>query len=118
MVKSENRRIAGPDTLAGDNGTMSDRRLWWDLPLTRVVCAYLTPDGPTSRLVPCKRVIDPTCCRMSSGAGRALGCTSHVPPSDLDGLVRIIKRKRKKIQYRPRLIDGCLTATGLKIEPW
>jgi hypothetical protein len=24
----------------------------------------------------------------------------------------------KKIQYRPHLINGCLTATGLKIEPW
>ena len=34
------------------------------------------------------------------------------------GLVRIIKRKLKKIQYRPHLIDGCLAATGLKIEPW
>ena len=38
--------------------------------------------------------------------------------ADLDGLVRIVKRKLKKIQYRPHLIDGCLTATGLKIEPW
>jgi hypothetical protein len=34
------------------------------------------------------------------------------------GLVRIIKRKLKKIQYRPHLINGCLTATGLRIEPW
>ena len=38
--------------------------------------------------------------------------------ADLDGLVRIIKRKLKKIQYRPHLIDGCLTGTGLTIEPW
>ena len=38
--------------------------------------------------------------------------------ADLDSLVRIIKRKLKKIQYRPHLIDGCLAATGLKIEPW
>jgi transposase len=35
----------------------------------------------------------------------------------LDGLVRIVKRKLKKIQYRPRLIDGCLAGTGLIIEP-
>jgi hypothetical protein len=35
--------------------------------------------------------------------------------ADLDGLVRIVKRKLKKIQYRPHLIDGCLAATGLKI---
>jgi hypothetical protein len=38
--------------------------------------------------------------------------------ADQAGLVRIIKRKLKKIQYRPHLIDGCLTATGLRIEPW
>ena len=34
------------------------------------------------------------------------------------GLVRIIKRKLKKIQYRPHLIDGCLAATGLTLEAW
>jgi len=33
--------------------------------------------------------------------------------ADLEGLVRIVKRKLKKIQYRPHLIDGCLAATGL-----
>jgi len=38
--------------------------------------------------------------------------------ADQAGLVRGVKRKLKKIQYRPRLIDGCLAATGLKIEPW
>jgi transposase len=38
--------------------------------------------------------------------------------ADLDGLVRIIKRKLKKIQYRPHLIEGCLAGTGLKLEPW
>src|SRR6266536_908173 len=38
--------------------------------------------------------------------------------ADLDGLVRIVKRKLKKIQYRPHLIDGCLAATGLTLEPW
>ncbi len=38
--------------------------------------------------------------------------------ADLDGLVRIVKRKLKKIQYRPHLINGCLTGTGLRIEPW
>ena len=36
--------------------------------------------------------------------------------ADLHGLVRIIKRKLKKIQYRPHLIDGCLAQTGLMIE--
>ena len=38
--------------------------------------------------------------------------------ADVDGLARIIKRKLKKIQYQPHLIDGCLAATGLTIEPW
>jgi hypothetical protein len=38
--------------------------------------------------------------------------------ANLDGLVRIVKRKLKKIQYRPHLIDGCLTGAGLRIEPW
>jgi hypothetical protein len=38
--------------------------------------------------------------------------------ADLDGLVRIIKHKLKKIQYRPRLVGGCLAATGLILEPW
>jgi hypothetical protein len=36
----------------------------------------------------------------------------------LNGLVRIVKRKAEENQYRPHLIDGCLAATGLKIEPW
>lgn len=36
----------------------------------------------------------------------------------LKGLVRSVKRKLNKIQFRPHLIDGCLTETGLIIEPW
>jgi hypothetical protein len=35
---------------------------------------------------------------------------------DLASLVRIVKRKLKKIQYRPHLVDGCLAKTGLTIE--
>ena len=38
--------------------------------------------------------------------------------ADQAALVRIIKRKLKKIQYRPHLINGWLAATGLRIEPW
>jgi transposase len=33
--------------------------------------------------------------------------------ADLTSLTRIIKRKLKKIPYRPELLDGCLAATGL-----
>ncbi|MCK2216367.1 hypothetical protein MF672_021560 [Actinomadura sp. ATCC 31491] len=36
---------------------------------------------------------------------------------DVDALVRIVKRKLKKIQYRPHLLTGCLAGTGLTIEP-
>lgn len=36
---------------------------------------------------------------------------------DLTHLARIMKRRLKKIQYRPHAITGCLTATGLTIEP-
>lgn len=36
--------------------------------------------------------------------------------ADLRGLVRIVKRKLKKIQFRPDLLDGCLAETGLVIE--
>jgi hypothetical protein len=38
--------------------------------------------------------------------------------ADLDSLIRIVKRKLKKIQYRPHLISGCLAGTGLSVEPW
>ena len=38
--------------------------------------------------------------------------------ANLDHLVRVVKRKLKKIQYRPHLLDGCLAETGLVIHPW
>ncbi|GES32568.1 transposase [Streptomyces angustmyceticus] len=34
----------------------------------------------------------------------------------LDHLARVLKRKLKKIQYRPRLLHGCLTETGLTLN--
>jgi transposase len=37
--------------------------------------------------------------------------------ADLDHLVRVMKRKLKKIQYCPCILDGCLTETGLTIGP-
>ncbi len=43
---------------------------------------------------------------------------ANLAAAGLEGLVRIVKRKPKKIQYRPHLINGCLAATGLRIEPW
>ena len=38
--------------------------------------------------------------------------TANFAAANLDGLVRIVKRKLQKIQYRPHLIDGCLAANG------
>ena len=43
---------------------------------------------------------------------------ANFPAADVDGLVRIVKRKLKKVQYRPYLIDGCLAGTDVTIEPW
>jgi transposase len=36
--------------------------------------------------------------------------------ANLDHLVRVMKRKLKKIQYRPGVLEGCLAETGLIIE--
>ncbi|MFG1865649.1 transposase [Microbispora bryophytorum] len=36
--------------------------------------------------------------------------------ADLPGLVRIVKRKLEKIQYRLHLLTGCLTQTGLTLD--
>nr|WP_199818972.1 hypothetical protein [Streptomyces sp. NRRL B-1347] len=36
--------------------------------------------------------------------------------TDLAHLTRAIKRKLKKIQYRPHLIAGCLPTTGLDLH--
>ncbi len=44
--------------------------------------------------------------RAEAAKGAHLG-PSNFAAADLDGLVRIVKRKLKEIQYRPHLIDGC-----------
>ena len=43
---------------------------------------------------------------------------ANLAAANLDHLLRVMKRKLKKIQYRPHLIDSCLAETGLIIEPW
>ncbi len=43
------------------------------------------------------------------------GALANLAAADLHQLIRVIKRGLKKIQYRPHLVDGCLTATGLAI---
>jgi hypothetical protein len=43
-------------------------------------------------------------------------CLPRIAAPGLNHLARIVKRNLKKIQYRPHLITGCRTATGLTIE--
>ncbi|MGW7346779.1 IS630 family transposase [Streptomyces sp. NPDC054854] len=45
---------------------------------------------------------------------RAMANTAFDTPDDLD---RTLRRELRRIQLRPHLIDGCLTATGLAINP-
>ncbi|GAA1540458.1 IS630 family transposase [Streptomyces albidochromogenes] len=45
---------------------------------------------------------------------RAMANTAFGTPDDLDHTLR---RALRRIQLRPRLIDGCLAATGLAINP-
>ncbi|WP_442807181.1 IS630 family transposase [Streptomyces sp. NBC_01294] len=47
-------------------------------------------------------------------ARRAMANTAFDTPDDLD---RTLRRELRRIQLRPHLIDGCLTATGLAINP-
>ncbi|MGW4698328.1 transposase, partial [Kitasatospora cineracea] len=37
--------------------------------------------------------------------------------ADPEHLVRTVRRGLRKIQYRPHLIDGCLTGTVLTLAP-
>ncbi|MFH8838085.1 transposase [Streptomyces sp. NPDC017868] len=40
----------------------------------------------------------------------------NLAATDLGQLTRAVKRKLKQIQYRPHLVDGCLTGTGLIMD--
>lgn len=39
----------------------------------------------------------------------------NLAAADLSQITRAVKRKLKMLQYRPEVIDGCLTATGLTL---
>ncbi|MFG2638947.1 hypothetical protein ACGFX8_35450, partial [Streptomyces sp. NPDC048362] len=45
---------------------------------------------------------------------RAMANTAFDTADDLD---RTLRRELRRIQLRPHLVDGCLTATGLAITP-
>ncbi|GAA4830714.1 hypothetical protein GCM10023235_00930 [Kitasatospora terrestris] len=40
----------------------------------------------------------------------------NLAAADLTQITRAVKRRLKRIQYRPDLVDGCLAATGLAQE--
>ncbi|MBQ0862175.1 transposase [Streptomyces sp. A73] len=40
----------------------------------------------------------------------------NLAAADLSQITRAVKRRLKRIQYRPHLIDGCLAGTGLDID--
>ncbi|CAL2070369.1 hypothetical protein GCM10009566_62520 [Streptomyces murinus] len=40
----------------------------------------------------------------------------NLAAGDLTQITRAVKRRLKRIQYRPELVDGCLATTGLTLE--
>jgi hypothetical protein len=45
-------------------------------------------------------------------AKRGIG---NLAAADLDQITEAVKRRLKKIQYRPHLVDGCIAASGLAL---
>ena len=98
------------------------------LPSLRIACPQLSgpldqPEQPLpadNRRAHIRLCNDPCTVtnRLRASGSLLKRAMANFAAADLDGLVRIVKRKLKKIQYRPHLIDGCLAATGLAIEPW
>lgn len=40
----------------------------------------------------------------------------NLAAADLGEITSAVKRRLKKIQYRPDLVDGCIAATGLSLD--
>jgi hypothetical protein len=45
------------------------------------------------------------------------GVLANLAVASFARLVQVIRHGLKKIQYQPRLIEGCLIGTGLSLEP-
>ena len=45
------------------------------------------------------------------------GVLANLAVASLGHLLRVIRHGLKKLQYQPGLIEGCLTGTGLSLEP-
>jgi transposase len=41
---------------------------------------------------------------------------ANLAAANLDHLVRVVKRRLKRIQYRPHVLEGCLAEAGLTLE--
>jgi hypothetical protein len=46
------------------------------------------------------------------------GALANLAVASFAHLVQVIRHGLKKIQYQPRLIDGCLAGTGLALQPY
>ena len=46
------------------------------------------------------------------------GALANLAVASFGHLVQVIRHGLKKIQYQPRLIEGCLAGTGLALEPY
>jgi len=53
---------------------------------------------------------------FDTGTWKSTGITYSVDVSS-DAPAQVIRHGLKKIQYQPRLIEGCLAGTGLSLEP-
>jgi hypothetical protein len=86
----------------------------WRVFLTAAVAVMAAFPGPVSARG--QAVTLPKVTVVASGLNNPRGRSmANFAAADQAGLVRIVKRKLKKIQYRPHLIDGCLAGTGLII---
>lgn len=45
------------------------------------------------------------------------GVLANLAAASFGHLIQVIRHGLKKIQYQPRLIEGCLIGTGLSLEP-
>ena len=45
------------------------------------------------------------------------GVLANLATASFAHLVQVMRHGLKKIQYHPRLIEGCLIGTGLSLEP-
>lgn len=60
------------------------------------------------------RLNDPQIARLERELSLVKRDIGNLAAADLGQITRAVKRRLKQIQYRPDLVDGCLTGTGLR----